>query len=105
MVQIALGDSISYCIPASIFGVSNLKKRRLINRETGRALEILGHAIEYLADQHDHEGSLTKWEQANSNALKILKELNRQIYLECPEIPSFDERAMSLLRRITAPKG
>src|ERR1700743_2631579 len=29
-----------------------VKRRRLISPEAGRAMEMLGHAIEYLADEH-----------------------------------------------------
>jgi len=76
-----------------------LKKRRRINPEAGRALEKLAHAIEYLMDQHAHEGSLLKWEQAHLEALSILKALNRQIYLECPIVPSLEDRIQHLFRR------
>jgi len=62
-------------------------------------LEILGHAIEYLMDQHAHEGSLLKWEQAHLEALSIIKALSRQIYLECPIVPSLDERILRFLRK------
>ena len=78
--------------------VSRQRQRR-ISPEAGRALEILGHAIEYLMDQHAHEGSLLKWEQAHLEALSILKALNRQIYLECPIVPSLEDRIQHLFRR------
>jgi hypothetical protein len=77
----------------------SLKMRRQISPQAGQALEVLGHAIEYLVDQHAHERSLLKWEQAQLEALSILKALNRQIYLECPIEPSFDERVLCLLRK------
>jgi hypothetical protein len=81
-----------------------LKSRRQISPQAGRALEILGHAIQYLADQHAHEGSLIVWERAHFEAMSILKNLNRQIYLECPEVPSFDERVIRILRKVIGPK-
>lgn len=77
-----------------------LPRRRRISPEAGQALEKLAHAIEYLIDQHAHEGSLLKWEQAHLEALSILKALNRQIYLECPIVPSLDERIGHLLRKL-----
>jgi hypothetical protein len=73
------------------------KRRRRISPETGRALEVLAHAIEYLIDMHEHEGSLIVWEEGHLEAVEILKTLNRQIYLECPVIPSFEERWCSFL--------
>jgi hypothetical protein len=76
-----------------------LTRRRRISPQAGQALEKLGHAIEYLVDQHAHEGSLLKWQQAHLEALSILKALNRQIYLECPIVPSLDDRIRQLFRR------
>jgi len=76
-----------------------MKKQRLINPEAGRALEKLAHAIDYLMDEHANEGSLLKWEQAHLEALSILKALNRQIYLECPIVPSLDEKIRRFLRK------
>ena len=73
-----------------------MKKRR-ISREAGIALEILGHAIQYLIDEHLHEGSLLKYEDAHVEALTVLKALNRQIYFECPETQRFRERCYALL--------
>ena len=74
-----------------------LKRNRRISREAGSALEIIGHAIQYLIDEHVHEGSLLKYEEANLEAIGLLKDLNRQIYLDCPEMPSFRERCRALL--------
>lgn len=73
-------------------------RRRHITPEAGHALEILGHAIEYLTDEFVHEGggSLT----GNDNrimAVQLLMALNRQVYFECPEVPSFGERFRSML--------
>ena len=76
-----------------------LKQRRRINSPDGRALEILGHAIEYLIDMHVHEGSLIVWEKGHLEAIDILKTLNRQIYEECPVVPTIEERLRGLLVR------
>lgn len=76
-----------------------MKRRRRISPEAGRALETLGHAIQYLIDQYAHEGSLIVWEKGHIDALNILKDLNRKIYLECPIVLSFDERVMRLFRK------
>jgi len=76
-----------------------LKQKRRINPPAGRALEILGHAIEYLIDMHVHEGSLIVWEKAHLDAIEILKTLNRQIYEECPVVPTIEQRLRGLLVR------
>lgn len=73
------------------------KRRRKINPRAGRAIEMLGHAIDYLVDMDAHEGSLIVWEKGHLEAVEILKALNRQIYLECPVVPSFGERWSSYL--------
>ena len=54
-------------------------------RRQAAALEILGHATQYLINEHVHEGSLLKYEIAHLEPIALLKALNRQIYLECPD--------------------
>jgi hypothetical protein len=76
-----------------------LQQKRRINPAAGRALEILGHAIEYLIDMHVHEGSLIVWEKGHFDAIEILKTLNRQIYEECPVVPTIEQRLRGLLVR------
>lgn len=76
-----------------------LKQKRRINPAAGRALELLGHAIDYLIDMHVHEGSLIVWEKGHLEAIEILKALNRQIYEECPVVPTIEERLRGLLVR------
>lgn len=72
------------------------KRRRKITYRAGRALEILGHAIEYLIDMHKHEGSLLVWEEGYLEAIEILKARNREIYMGCAVVPSLEERIWSL---------
>jgi len=72
-------------------------RRRLIRPEAGRALEILGHAIEYLADEYAHRGGSFSAHDGEVEALQLLMGLNREIYLECPEAPSMSERWRDLL--------
>jgi hypothetical protein len=72
-------------------------RRRRISPEAGRALEILGHAIEYLGDEFaDPVGSLNPL-SAQMEAVQLLMEINRQIYFECPEVPSMGARWRELL--------
>jgi len=73
------------------------QRRRRITPQAGRALEILGHAIEYLTDEFVHEGGTLSAENDRLKAVQLLMALNRQIYFECPEAPTFAERCRSIL--------
>ena len=59
--------------------------RRRGNLEQGRALEALGHAVEYLADSQmfmtEQEGV-----RPNQEAMQILMRCSRAVFLECPEV-------------------
>lgn len=77
-------------------------RRRRISPEAGRALEILGHAIEYLTDEYVHQGNSFSANDAQLKAVQLLMALNRQIYFECPVVPSFAERCRSFLRTYLA---
>jgi hypothetical protein len=68
-----------------------------INPEAGHALVILGHAIEYLADEFIYEGGPRTGNQGQVDAIQLLIRLNRQIYMACPEVPTFTQRLHSWL--------
>lgn len=72
--------------------------RRRITPEAGRALEILGHAIEYLTDEFVHEGKGLEQDIGRVEAIQRLMALNRQIYFDCPVIPGFGERFLIAIR-------
>lgn len=74
-------------------------RRRRITQQAGRALEILGHAIEYLADEFVEHGGDLSGDDSQVQAMQILMSLNRAIYYDCPEIPTFGERCAAFLRR------
>lgn len=74
-------------------------RRRRITPQAGRALEILGHAIEYLADEFVEHGGNLSVNDGQVQAMQLLMSLNRAIYFECPEIPTFGERCTAFLRR------
>jgi hypothetical protein len=69
--------------------------RRQPTPESGRALEILGHAIEYLADEYAVD-KRCKGPLGNADprieAIQLLKALNRQIYLSSAQVPPPMER-------------
>jgi len=64
--------------------------RRQLSAENGRGLEILGHAIEYLADEYavdpQSKGRLGSADP-RGEAIQILKGLNRAIYYSGTAVP------------------
>ena len=80
----------------------SVARRRRISRDDGRALEILGHAIDYLSDEFIHRGGALASRDPHVQAVQLLMRLNCEIYLSCPEAPSLADRFRTLLRRITA---
>jgi hypothetical protein len=72
-------------------------RRRRISPEAGHALEILGHAIEYLTDEFVSAGGSVSAHDAQVETVQLLMRLNRDIYLSCPEVPTFANRLRALL--------
>jgi hypothetical protein len=77
------------------------KCRRRISPQAGKALEKLGHAIEYLADEVVLEGGQLSGADPRNQAIQMLMALNRQIYFECPRVPTLRERVKAFLLRQT----
>ena len=71
---------------------------RRISPEAGHALEILGHAIEYLTDEFVYAGGSFSARDPQIEAVQLLMGLNREIYFDCPEAPTFGERCRAMLR-------
>ena len=67
-------------------------RRRRISAEDGRALEMLGHAIEYLSDEYSYEDGSFPPGDPQVQAMQMLMQLNREIYFSCPEVPSLRDR-------------
>jgi hypothetical protein len=65
---------------------------RRIDPQSGHALEILGHAIEYLTDEYVHAGGSLRANNAQVEAIQLLIMANRAIYFGCPPVPSLGER-------------
>ncbi len=72
-------------------------RRRHITPQAGHALEILGHAIEYLTDEYVHEGGSLSGDDGRVKAVQLLMALDRQVYFECPVVPTFLERCRTFL--------
>ena len=75
----------------------HINRPRHTTPEAGRALEILGHAIEYLADELVHEGGPLSAANGQVQAIQLLMALNRRIYFECPIASTIGDRLHLLL--------
>jgi len=99
----AASATTGFQVPALSQAVSvtplSSNRRRHITPEAGHALVILGHAIEYLADEFVHAGGSLNARNPQLEAVQLLMALNRQVYFACPEALTFGERCRSLLRR------
>ena len=73
-------------------------RRRHIAPQEGHALEILGHAIEYLTDEYIHRGGSVFECDPDIEAVRLLIERNREIYFSCPEVPGWTDRIGSWFR-------
>ena len=96
----AASTTTGFSIPAPIPAVSACRVRivrRRISPQAGRALEILGHAIEYLTDEFVHEGVAFSAKNGQLEAVQMLMAFNREVYFECPEVPTFGDRCRALL--------
>jgi hypothetical protein len=73
-------------------------RRRQIGPEAGRALELLGHAIEYLTDEFVHEGGSFSAHNPQLEAVQLLMGCNRAVYFACPEVASLRQRFSMFVR-------
>src|ERR1700679_1047824 len=89
-------------VPPRPNGMGSRSVRRRTTPEAGFALEILGHAIEYLADEYVHEAALLPSIHIHSGdprvvAIQLLMAANRQVYFACPVVPSLSQRVVQRL--------
>lgn len=77
-------------------------RKRRIGEQEGRALEKLGHAIDYLIDEFVFEyNNVPEWcRRGRIESIQILMSVNRQIYFSCPEVPTLRNRILAILRPI-----
>ena len=76
------------------------KRPRRISPEAGHALEILGHAIEYLSDELAHNGGEMTGHNPQVQAVQLLMALNRDVYFSCPEAPGLGDRFRKFLHHL-----
>lgn len=80
--------------PVAVSGTRATRRRR-ITPKAGHAL--LGHAIEYLTDEHLHQGGTFAAHDGQWQAIQLLMGLNRQVYFECPEVLTLTDRFLGFL--------
>jgi hypothetical protein len=85
--------------PQTLGRVISLPVRRRIPPVSGHALEKLGHAIEYLTDEYIHEGCIGGFESHRLEAIQMLMAANREIYYECPIVPTLWQRIQRFFER------
>jgi hypothetical protein len=90
--------SISMSTQVASAALVQRTRRRHITPQAGHALEILGHAIEYLTDEMVHRHAEVFPGSSELEAVQMLMALNRQVYYECPQVPTVGERLRSMLR-------
>ena len=78
------------------------RHRHLMTPDAGHALEILGHAIEYLTDEFVHENESHSEDIGRMQAIQLLMARNRQIYFACPVEHTLGERLRELTSRVLA---
>jgi len=93
-----------FSIPASALAAPIAQERtnRRITSQAGRARELLAHAIEYLTSEYVQTDLSFSARNEQLEAVQLLMELNRQVYFECPEAPSFSERCRALVYHLAA---
>ncbi len=79
--------------------------RRRGNFEQGRALELLGHAIEYLSDSRMFfEADSMPQARAQADAIQIMMRASRAVFEECPETVSLRRKVGRwITQRLTGP--
>ena len=96
-VSMTTGFSIRLAAPVASTSHVRSNRRRRITPRAGHALEILGHAIEYLTDEFIHEGVGLSAGSSQLEAVQLLMALNRQVYFECPEAQTLGDRLRTAL--------
>lgn len=97
MATTPMGVSIPAFAPFVPTTADRTSRRRHITPEAGHALEILGHAIEYLTDEYLNEGGAFSASDSRLQAVQLLMARNREIYYSCPEVAGFGKRIRSFL--------
>lgn len=71
--------------------------RKRVPLRASRSLRLLNHAIEYLADEFLRDSIPPTASNERLQAVQLLMALSREIYAECPEVPTLAERCRRLM--------
>lgn len=74
-------------------------RRRRISLEARCALDMLGHAMQYLVDAYMLEGRPANAEDPRIKAVLLLMAASQDIYFACPEVPTLRQRCFSWFRQ------
>ncbi len=88
--------------PRTRHNLEGLYAARHISPEAGRALELLAHAVEYLSDQYIWASGSFSASDPDVQAIQILMACNREVYFDCPVMPTFAERVRTFFGARTA---
>jgi len=80
-----LGGTFTTAVDSRHTRVATRVIRRRPTLSQGRALEMLGHAIEYLVDSRMHRDQGLS-SQADGEAEQVIMRLNRAVFAECAEV-------------------
>jgi|GEM_PF-6507001 len=75
---------------------SHRPEPRRVDPEQGRALEMLGHAIEYLVDSRLYD---TRETPADADAVQVLMSCSREVFAECEVVVSWHHKMQQALRK------
>ena len=98
MATIASNDLALSCHQPITLSAGFTQRRRRISPRSARAMETLGHAIEYLSGEFVNAGESHSVNNNHLESVRLLMALNRQVFLECPELPTWNERIRAALR-------
>ena len=74
--------------------------RRRAGRKQGVAIEVLGHAVEYLIDSRMFL-TQTPYTKSEEEAVQILMRANRLVFESCPEVVPMGARVRNWMRGMT----
>ena len=80
----------------------DVKRRRQVSPEAEMALMTIGRAIDYLGGNGIYEGNSFKLTDPRVQAVMLLLDKNREIYMSCPEVPTLGDRLRSWLHKRAA---
>lgn len=98
MIATTPTTKVSFAASDSVPAKALSQHRHRMTPEVGRAMEKLGHAIEYLTDEFVREGG---WATPDSphrmEAVQVLMALRRRIHQEAPEVQPLGARCRTFV--------